>query len=53
MFYSSLQSAIANIKPKQFKCLEAVYSGEDTIGTLPKGMLEVYNRRYVTWTFFG
>ena len=44
MFYSCLQSAIVNssywninIKPKQVKCLEAVYRGKDTVGVLPTG----------------
>ena len=44
MFYGCLQSAIVNssywninIKPKQVKCLEAVYRGKDTVGVLPMG----------------
>ena len=44
MFYSSLHFAIINssywninLKPKQVKCLEAIYSGRDTIGVLPTG----------------
>lgn len=44
MFYCCLQSAIVNssywninIKPKQVKCLEAVYGGKDTVGVLPTG----------------
>ena len=45
MFYSSLHFAIVNIhlyssiilKPKQVKCLEAVYFGRDVIAVLPTG----------------
>ena len=44
MFYSSLHFAIVNssywninLKPKQVKCLEAIYTGRDTIGVLPTG----------------
>ena len=44
MFYSSLHFAIVNssygniiLKPKQVKCLEAIYSGRDTVGILPTG----------------
>ena len=44
MFYSSLQQAIVNsgyssinLKPKQVKCLEAVYSNKDLVAVLPTG----------------
>ena len=45
MFYSSLHFAIVNshlyssiiLKPKQVKCLEAVYFGRDVIAVLPTG----------------
>ena len=44
MFYSSLHFAMVNgnywniiLKPKQVKCLEAIYSGRDTVGVLPTG----------------
>ena len=44
MFYSSLHVAIVNssywninLKPKQVKCLEAIYSGRDVIAVLPTG----------------
>ena len=44
MFFSSLHFAIVNsnywninLKPKQVKCLEAIYLGRDTIGVLPMG----------------
>ena len=44
MFYSSLHFAIVNsnywniiLKPKQVKCLEAIYLGRDTVGVLPTG----------------
>ena len=44
MFYSSLHWAIVNnnysninLKPKQVKCLEAVYSNKDVIAVLPTG----------------
>ena len=44
MFYRSLHFAIVNssywninLKPKQVKCLEAIYTGRDTIGVLPTG----------------
>lgn len=44
MFFSSLHFAIVNssywninLKPRQVKCLEAIYSGRDTIGILPTG----------------
>ncbi len=44
MFYRSLHWAIVNssyfninLKPKQVKCLEAVYSSKDVIAVLPTG----------------
>ena len=44
MFFGSLHSSISrssywnvNLKPKQVKCLEAVYSGRDVIAVLPTG----------------
>lgn len=44
MFFRSLQFAVVNssywninLKPKQVKCLEAVYSGRDIIAVLPTG----------------
>ncbi|KAK2549364.1 RecQ-like DNA helicase Blm [Acropora cervicornis] len=44
MFYSSLHFAILtssynniNVKPKQVKCLEAVYNGRDLVAVLPTG----------------
>ena len=44
MFFSSIHFAIVNsnywntnLKPKQVKCLEAIYLGRDTIGVLPTG----------------
>ena len=44
MFYSSLHFAIStssynniNVKPKQVKCLEAVYNGRDLVAVLPTG----------------
>ena len=44
MFYSSLHFAIStssynniNVKPKQVKCLEAVYNGRDLVAVFPTG----------------
>ena len=44
MFFTSLHSSIScsshwnvNLKPKQVKCLEAVYSGRDVVAVLPTG----------------
>ena len=44
MFFSSLQFAISNssysninLKPKQVKCLEAIYCGRDVVAVLPTG----------------
>ena len=44
MFYSSLHVAITqssysnvNLRPKQVKCLEAIYRGRDVVAILPTG----------------
>jgi superfamily II DNA or RNA helicase len=59
MFYSSLHFAIVNsnycniiLKPKQVKCLEAIYFGRDVVTVLPTGYGKSrYGLRKVTEIF--